>query len=421
MERTFSMSKYIVTLCALDTKGEEADYLQELIRAKGMNTILVDTGIGGEPTIPADISAEEIARAGGGDIIEIRASKDTGSVTPIMIRGASVKVHELLGNGHCDGIIAFGGVSNTTLATSVMKTLPFGVPKFMVSSAASMPAYAAKFIGTKDITMLHSVVDISGLNDLTKAVLERAAGGICGMVEASGGAVEPVSDSPLIAVTSFKFSETCSRRVMDLLKKKGYAVIPFHAQGMGDRAMEELIEQGLFDGVIDIVPAGVSEELIGGNRAAGPHRLEAAGRRGIPQVLTPCGFDMISCGPLGRKDANDPLWTKRGFAERKIFVPDEFRVQVRTTGDELKDIAGAVAEKLNKSEGPVKFLIPVKGWSSVSVKGADLYDPVADAAFAPALRRHLKTDIEVIEMETDIGSSEFANSLVEALSDMMET
>lgn len=414
------MSKYIVILCTLDTKGEEANYLQELIKSKGMNTVLVDAGFGGEPTVPADISAGETAKAGGGDISEMRASKDTGTMTPIMIKGASVKVQELLDNGHCDGIISFGGASNTTLATSVMKTLPFGVPKFMVSSAASMPAYAAKFIGTKDITMMHSVVDISGLNDLTKAVLERAAGGICGMAGASGGAVEPLSDSPLIALTSFKFAEICSRKVMDLLGKKGYAVIPFHAQGMGDRAMEELIDQGLFDGVIDIVPAGVSEQLIGGNRAAGAHRLEAAGRRGIPQVITPCGFDMISCGPLGRKDSDDPLWTKRRLAERKIFVPDEFRVQVRTSGDELKEIAAAVAEKLNKSEGPVKFVIPVKGWSSVSVKGAILHEPEADAVFAPALRSHMKTDMEVVEIDTDIGSSEFANALVEALEEMME-
>ena len=316
-------------------------------------------------------------------------------------------------------MVSFGGVSNTTLSTNIMKTLPFGIPKLMVSSAASMQAYAAKFIGTTDITMMHSVVDISGLNDLTMAVLKRAAGGICGMAGVSSGAVKPDSDSPLIAVTTFKFSERCSQGVIKLLEEKGYAVIPFHAQGMGDRAMEELIDQGLFDGIVDVVPAGVSEHLFSGNRDAGPGRLEAAGRRGIPQVITPCGFDMLSCGPLNRKDSNDPLWTARNLSERKIFIPDEFRVQARTSVEELKSIAAEVAEKLNKARGPVKFFIPTRGWSTISVKGADLYEPESDAIFAPVLREHLSNDIDVREENTELNSMRFAAMLVEALEDML--
>jgi uncharacterized protein (UPF0261 family) len=319
----------------------------------------------------------------------------------------------------CDGVVAFGGVSNTTLSTNIMKTLPFGVPKLMVSSAASMPAYAAKFIGTADITMMHSVVDISGLNDLSRAVLERAAGGICGMAEASRGAVKPASDSPLIAVTSFKFSEKCSQAVIRLLEEKGYAVIPFHAQGMGDKAMEELIDQGLFDGVVDVVPAGVSEHLFNGNRDAGPNRLEAAGRMGIPQVVTPCGFDMLSCGPLSRKENDDPLWTARNLTARKIFVPDEFRVQARSSAEEIRSVASAVAEKLNKARGPVKVFIPTRGWSTLSVKGADLYEPESDAVFAPALCESLNAGIDVREVDTELNSTTFATLLVEALEEML--
>ncbi len=414
------MSKTIAIVCTLDTKGEEAKYLKELIEARGHKTILIDTNMGGEPTITPDISAEEVARLGGGDIRDIRASRKTGEVTPIMIKGASIKVKELLEAGQLDGIISFGGASNTTVGTSVMKALPFGIPKFMVSSTASMPAYAAKYIGTKDITMMHSVVDIAGFNDLTKAVLERAAGGICGMVEASTGAVEPVTEKPIIAVTEFKFAEVCGHHVREYLEEKGYEVIPCHAQGVGDRAMEELIEQGLFDGVIDLVPAGVSEQLIGGNRAAGPTRLEAAGQKGIPQVVAPCGFEMISCGPLDRRDRGDPLWTSRRLAERKIFIPDAFRVQVRTSADELREIAQVAAEKLNKSKGPVKFLVPTKGWSALSVEGADLYEPETDAVFASALREHLRPDIEVKELDTHLNTPEFARAAVEALDEMMK-
>jgi uncharacterized protein (UPF0261 family) len=413
------MPKHIVILSSLDTKGQEAKYLKDLIEAQGFKPVLIDTSIGGEPTLQPDISSEEVARLGGGNIQEIRASRNTGQITPIMIKGASIKALELLAKGRLDGIIAFGGASNTTSATSVMKALPFGIPKLMVSSTASMPAYAAKYIGTKDITMMHSVVDISGINDLTKAVLERAAGGICGMAAASAGPVKPVSTSPLIAMTTFKFAEECGQHAMALLEKKGYTVIPFHAQGIGDSAMEELVEQGLFQGVLDLVPAGVIEELLGGNRAAGPNRLESAGKAGIPQVYTPCGFDMLSCGPLGRREKGDPLWTALDLAKRKIFIPDEFRVQARTSGDEVRKVADVVARKLNASKGPVKFFIPTQGWSSLSTQGADLYEPVTDALFAPALKKGLRPGIEVSELPVELNSPEFAEALATALDGMI--
>ncbi|MEW6663721.1 MAG: Tm-1-like ATP-binding domain-containing protein [Thermodesulfobacteriota bacterium] len=413
------MTRHIVILSTLDTKGEEARYLKDLIEARGFKTLLMDTSIGGEPTIPPDISSEEVARAGGGNIQEIRTSRNTGAVTPVMIRGASLKVQQLLAEGRVGGIISFGGASNTTSATSVMKALPFGIPKLMVSSTASMPAYAAKYIGTKDITMMHSVVDISGINDLTKAVLDRAAGGICGMVAASDGAVKPTGTSPLIALTTFKFAEECGQHCIERLEKRGYTVIPFHAQGIGDSAMEELIDQGLFQGVMDLVPAGVLEEILGGNRAAGPHRLEAAGRAGIPQVIAPSGFDMLSCGPLGRRDKGDPLWTTLQLSKRKIFIPDEFRVQARTSAEELRNVAVLVAQKLNQAKGPVKFFIPTKGWSTLSVEGADLYEPETDAAFGPALRERLRPDAEVSEFDGVLNSPEFAVVLVDALDRMI--
>jgi len=240
------------------------------------------------------------------------------------------------------------------------------------------------------------------------------------MAAASGGPVKPLSTSPLIAITTFKFAEECGQHAMNLLEQKGYTVIPFHAQGIGDSAMDELVEQGLFQGVIDLVPAGVMEELLGGNRAAGPHRLEAAGRLGIPQVVTPCGFDMLSCGPLSRREAGDPLWTSLRLAERKIFIPDEFRVQARTSGDEVCRVAEVIARKLNGSRGPVKFFIPARGWSSLSTKGADLYEPVTDALFAPALKRHLRPGIEVSELPLELNSQEFAEVLVSALEGMLK-
>jgi uncharacterized protein (UPF0261 family) len=231
--------------------------------------------------------------------------------------------------------------------------------------------------------------------------------------------VKPAGDSSLIALTTFKFAEACARHVVDLLSEKGYTVIPFHAQGIGDRAMDELIDQGLFDGVVDLVPAGVSEELLGGNRAAGPDRLEAAGRRGIPQIVTPCGFEMLSCGPLNRKDREDPLWVKLRLAERKLFIPDAFRVQARTDAAELRITAEVVAEKLNRSKGDVKFFIPTAGWSALSKEGADLYEPETDAVFVAGLKKKLPPVIEVRELNTHLGTPEFAEALVETLDEMM--
>lgn len=404
----------------LDTKGEPAQYLKECIEARNHKVLLLDINTGGEPTIKPDISADMVAKAGGGDIHKFRASRNTGEITPIMIEGAIKIVSELLRIGRLSGIVSFGGASGTTIATSIMKALPFGVPKFMASSAASMPAYAARYMDTKDITMMHSVIDIDNLNDLSKSVLERTAGAICGMVDASTGPVKPKSDKPLIAITEFRFNGESSRYIQEMLHEMGYEVIPFHAQGIGDRAMDDLVDQGVFDGVIDLVPAGISEYLLGGNRAADATRMEAAGRRGIPQVITPCGFDILSCGPVERRDrADDPLWNSRKLAERKIFIPDKYRVQVRTSTQEIHEIGLVVAEKLNRSHGPVAVLVPTQGWSILSAKEGALYEPESDASLVPLLRQHLRSDIVVEEIDARIDSHEFAGAVVTTLHKMM--
>jgi uncharacterized protein (UPF0261 family) len=189
-------------------------------------------------------------------------------------------------------------------------------------------------------------------------------------------------------------------------------VIAFHAQGIGDRAMEDLIGEGLFQGVMDIVPAGVGEEFLGGNRAAGPNRLEKAGEMGIPQIITPCGFDMLSCGPLEKGDRGDPLWVSKDIKNRKLFIPDAFRVQARTTSEELRKIAREVARKLNRSKGPVAFLIPLKGWSSLDKEGMSLYDPEANKAFVHELKAHLNPKIPIIELDLHLNSREFAEGTV---------
>jgi uncharacterized protein (UPF0261 family) len=409
------VQKTIVLISTLNTKGAEAAFLKKLIQERGHRVVLLDTNSGGEPSIPSDISANEVAKLAGWDIEEVRRIKDTAKVSSIMIKGAIKKIKSLSEKGELDGIISFGGASNTAIATTIMKSLPFGIPKVMLSSTAAMPAYAGGYFGTKDISMIHSVVDIAGLNPLVEVVLRRAAGAICGMVDMWEGPTtfpKAAHKKSLIALTEFKFSEECCSHVRHLLEEKDFEVIPFHAQGTGDRAMEELIGEGLFQGVMDIVPAGVGEELLGGNRAAGPNRLENAGRLGIPQVITPCGFDMLSCGPLERGDRGDPLWVSKSIKNRRLFFPDAFRVQARTTAQELREIAGVVSRKLNQSKGPVAVLIPLKGWSSLDKEGMPLYDPEADQAFLQELKAHLDKNIPVIELNLHLNTHEFAEETV---------
>ncbi len=416
------MAKRIGVLGSFDTKGEELLFLCDRILQCACEPVLIDASLGEESAVPTDISSRDVAAAAGKDIHQIRASKDTHAVTEMMIRGASLVVRELHSAGRLDGIVAIGGASNTGLATRVMGVLPFGVPKLMVSSMAAVPAYAGSYFGTKDIAILHSVVDIAGLNPLLENLLARAAGAVCGMAQAGAGALDLAAGDrrkPRVAMTEFKFSEICCRHAARLLAEAGVEVVAFHAQGIGDRAMEELVEEGLVDGVLDVVPGGIAEELLGGNRAAGPHRLETAGSRGVPQVVTPCGFDMLSCGPLERGDRGDPLWVSRQLSKRKLFVPDALRVQARTSAEELLQVAEVVAEKLNRSTGATRVLIPTRGWSSLSEEDMPLWDPEADRAFTGRLRQRLSAAVSVREVDLALNTTEFAELAVAELLEAM--
>ncbi len=413
------MAPQIVMMCSLDTKGGEADYLRSCLEDLGAAVTVIDVGYGGPATTEATVSAAAIAAAAGTDIEVVRTMAGTGERSQTMMNGARVIVQELIAAGRCDAVIAFGGASNTTLATGVMRALPIGLPKLMISTAAAIPAYAARYFGAADITMMHAVADFSGLNPLTRSILQQGARAICGMAAVGNGPAPPQQQGPAVAVTSFRFAEKCSRAVVTDLERRGYSPITFHAQGIGGTAMEHLLAEGRFAGVVDIVPAGVGERLLGGNRAAGPERLEGAGRAGIPQVLAPGGFDMISCGPIARRDSGDPLWEQLGLASRRYSIPDDFRVEARTTPKEVAAIAREVARKLNAGTGEARVLVPLRGWSSLSTVGAELHDPEADAAFVPALRRALTRDVAVVEIDTELNSTEFAGALVDAIEAML--
>ena len=358
--------KTIVILGTMDTKAPQILFVKELIEGLGHKCLIMDIGTRGSSPVEVDITPESIAEAAGTSIEGIRRTRDLQTIIPVMIDGATKKARELLDSGKLDGILSLGGSGAATIATAVMKALPFGIPKLMVSSAAGMQAYASRWFGTGDIMMMNTLVDLAGLNEMVKNVLTRAAGSMCGMVEATRfsalSSLLSGKGKPLIAMTEDGSCERCGSYVRKALEQKGYEVIIFHAQGLGDKAMEELIGKGFFDGVVDLAIVGVSDEIWEGNRAGGPERLEAAGRRGIPMVLTPCGLNQTGCGPTRRN--------REKYASRsRIHKLDELRMGTRYDEEELLINARTVAEKLNKTTGPVKFFVPLRGFSSYDVPG----------------------------------------------------
>ena len=416
----------IAIIGMIDEREEALRLLKDRIEKRGHKPLLVDISIGTGAIMASlnpDITCKELARSGGTTIDSIKGmlAKERDQAIAMMTEGLSKKLLELYHSGELEGVIAVGGITGSVISLSAMKLLPFGIPKLLISSVASMPAYArkfAEFFGIRDITVMHTVVDTVGLNPLVKNLMVNGAGAICGMVEE----YEPLEkdEKPSIAITEFGFCDKGAHYVREFLEKH-YNVISFHATGVGDRAALDFFGQGLFDAFIDLVPAGFSEYLLGGNRAAGPDRLDAGINLGKPYILSPCGFDMLSCGPIQRKDNGDPLWASRRLAERKFLHQDAMRVQARTSVEEMRIIARAVAEKLNKytNKKLVKFIIPTKGFSSLSVEEGALYDPDSDQAFIDGLKENLDTEISIIEIDTHINTPEFAESVVDALNETM--
>ncbi len=408
------MGRVIVILVMAEEKWQEADFLRKEIEARGCKAVILDMGLLGKPQGTCGITREEIISVSGRDPGEVTLVTDRGKRMPIMVDGAIHKVRQLFSEGNIDGIVSIGGTTGTQMGTAIMMSLPFGVPKLAVSSTASLPGFASRYIGTADIALMHSVVEIAGLNNLMRSVLARAAGAICGMVE--GSAKVPIAlpgkgEKPLIAMIHFGPCEECAINVRKQLEVRGYQVVGFSAAGIGDRAMEEMIErQNIFGAVIDLAPGGVGEELLGFTRAAGPTRLEAAGKRGIPQVIAPCAVNWGS--PLKRK-------YKPEYELRKKYDYDAARTFVRLSKEEMIMVADTMADKLNKARGPVKVLIPLGGWSSLDRRGTDFYDAELDRAFVDELKKQLKQDIEVREVDTDLETPEFAQAIVEAFDEVM--
>ncbi|MGD0232692.1 MAG: Tm-1-like ATP-binding domain-containing protein [Syntrophorhabdales bacterium] len=409
----------VLLLSSLDTRGKETFFLKEQIQDQGAEVSVMDISMRSSAQGRADYDARSVAAAGGVDFDEISNSSDTNRAMDCMVRGAASIAHALYDAGQIDGLAGLGGTSTVTVISLVMKTFPFGVPKLILTSSAAMPSLAHRFFVDSDVAIFHSCVELSGLNSFVGDVIVRFAGMAAGAVRAARAAGRAPgrsagsSDHRPVALSGFKFSAGCAHAVRTAVEAEGFEVVSFSSTGTSDRIMEAMVAQGLFCGVIDLVPAGLSESILGGNRAAGMDRLDRELRAGIPVVLTPCGFDMISCGPYERRAA-DPFWRRRQIEKRRLFIPDAFRVQARSTGREMGRVAKVLAGKCNGARGRVIFFVPKKGFSALSVEGGPLFDPAADRAFLRTFKRYLQPGrVEIVEMDTSMDDPAFARALAE--------
>ena len=386
----------------MDTKGEEHGFVAELIRERGHTSLVIDVGTLEPPKLQPDITREEVARAAGADLVALVARRDRGEAVAAMSKGAPEILSMLLKKKMIDGVISLGGGGGTSICTAGMRALPIGFPKLMVSTLAS--GNTAQYVGVKDIIMFPSIVDVAGLNRISRPILTRAAGAICGMVEASPKAGP---DKPVIVASQFGNTTQCVNHARQLLEKEGYEVLVFHATGTGGRTMESLIEAGLVTGVLDITTTEWADELVGGILGAGPARLEAAAKHGVPAIVTPGCLDMVNFGP--------PETVPAKFAGRRFYQHNPQVTLMRTTPEECQRLGEILAEKVNGSKAPVTVLIPLRGISVISAAGQAFHDPAADAALFAALKANLRQDIPVRELDCNINDTPFAQACVEEL------
>ncbi|MEJ2715797.1 MAG: Tm-1-like ATP-binding domain-containing protein [Deltaproteobacteria bacterium] len=398
------MDKTIVIIGSLDTKGEQLQFLKERIIARGHRALIMDVSMGSRSELKGDITPEEIAGSVGKDIAEILESEDRLFKTEVMTEGAKRKMLDLLARGDVHGAAAMGGATIALLGSRAMQALPFGIPKVLATSAA-MPVYVGRWFDAMDILVMQIIMEFTGMNDLLTHAIGQVAGVISGMVEESGDPSSLRLPHPSVAITEIGFSPRCTEQVASLLEASGHHVFTFHAQGISDRAMDRLISQGFFDGVIDIVPAGVVEEMFGGNRAAGKERLDAICERGVPMVLAPCCINLTGCGVTRTN--------REKYASRPHLKIDELRAMTRFDDEELSAAALVYAEKLNKAQGPARFVVPLKGWSAIDREGTVLHNPEQDRVFVEELRKHLSPSIPIVEVPYNLEDMEFAQALVE--------
>lgn len=392
----------IAVIGTLDTKGREHAFVADRIRSHGHTPVLIDVGTHEDPQVTPDVTREEVAACLEVDFKSIVAKADRGECVSAMARAAPLLLTRLHDEGKISGVISLGGGGGTAIATAAMRALPIGFPKLMVSTLAS--GNTAHYLGTKDITMMPSIVDVAGLNRISKTIFSRAAGAICGMVNAEICADD---SRPLLVASMFGNTTDCVNAAISILQDAGYEVLVFHATGTGGRAMESLIESGMVAGVLDITTTEWADELVGGTLSAGPHRLEATAKAKIPSIVVPGCLDMANFGERESLPAR--------FEQRCLYLHNPQVTLLRTNPQECRKLGEILAKKINAYDAPVTVLIPKKGTSVISVAGGPFHDPEADEALFSAIEGGLRDDIEIRSFDVPVNDPLFAKACAEAL------
>ncbi len=402
------MGKVILCIGTLDSKGPELDYVRKLIERKGYRALVMDISSLEGSAFAADITAGQVAAAAGTTIDEVRHLKEAGPAARIMTAGAIRLAKEMYREDKFDAVISVGGGTGSSVSSGVMRELPIGLPKFMLASQKIVQAGIRRYVGTRDIAVLPSLADIAGLNRLTRDALNKAVGAVVGMMES---AAPETSEKPLVFMTMTGLSTGCGLRVKSRLEERGCEVAVFHAIGVGGETFEEMVGSYPVCGVIELGLNEIGNELFGGMASAGPHRLETAGSKGVPQVVTPGCIDIINF--LAPETVPDK------YRDRPICYHNTQATLPRLNADELRLVGRTMAEKLNKASGPVRVLIPVKGCSSLDCPGNVCYDPAADRAFVEAIRASLNRNIELKQVDAAINDAAFADAVFEECSEIV--
>ena len=403
--------KTIAVAGTFDTKGKEFLYVKELIEELGLKTYMINTGVFNSE-IEVDVSNKEIAKEAGYDIDDIVSRRDRAMATEALSKGMELLIPRLYAEGKFDGIISFGGSGGTSLVTPAMRALPIGVPKMMVSTMAS--GNVSQYVGTSDIIMMPSIVDVAGLNKISKTIFKNAVLAIAGMVGMADKIKKVEEDEkPLIAATMFGVTTPCVDFAKEYLEERGYEVLVFHATGTGGKTMESLIDAGFFKGVLDITTTEWCDEIVGGVLGAGPDRLEAAGRNHVPQVVSVGALDMVNFGPI------DTIPEK--FKSRNLYKHNPTVTLMRTTVEENIKFGQKIAEKLNASFGKTVLILPLKGVSMIDAPGQPFYGSKEDEALFDTLKNNIDKDkVNIVEMDNNINEKAFAQRAAEELIKMLE-
>ena len=401
------MSKTVVLIGALDTKGREFALVKNLIEATGLNTLVVDFGVMGAPSFEPDVKRDEVVAAGGGDLTRLATGDHKDEAMQTMAQGLAVVVRRLYDEGKLDGILGMGGSGGTSISTTAMRTLPVGVPKVMVSTVGG--GNVSPYAGTKDITFMPSIVDVAGINSISRQIYTNAAGAIAGMVQAEAPAGS--GERPLITASMFGNTTTAVDHARGILEDNGYEVLVFHATGIGGKTMESLIADGYIVGSLDMTTTEIADTVCSGVFDAGSDRMMAASRAGIPAVIVPGCVDMANFGGI------DTVPDK--YRGRNLYQWNPDVTLLRTNVEENVQMGKMIADAANAATAPVAIVIPLKGVSMLDSEGGRFWDPVADQACFDAIKQNLKRGIPVIEVDHNINDPEFSGKVAQTLLDML--